>query len=105
MAAPYNPPKKNEDFAIDIGLEDLANPGRLKSSPTLASGDVKVRQDTGAFANIDAGGTAVPTATGKAVRLALTATEMNADVVTVVFSDQTDPPEWADLILSIPTTA
>lgn len=100
MTAPYNPPIKNQDFSVDIGLEDMANPGRFKSSPTLAAGDVKVRGDSGAFSNI----TTLPTATGKAVKVDLSATEMNADVVTVLFADQTDPPEWADFMFSIPTT-
>jgi hypothetical protein len=101
MAAPYNPPRKNEDFAVDVGLDDINTAGRLKSSPTLAAGDVKVRLDAGAFANV----TTLPTATGKAVQLLLSSAEMNADIVTVVFSDQTDPPEWADLLFSIPTVA
>lgn len=101
MAAPYNPPTKNQDFAVDVALNDMANDGRHKSAPTLAAGDVKVRQDSGAFANV----TALPAATGKAVRLTLTAAEMNADVVTVEFSDQTEPPEWADFMFSIPTTS
>ncbi len=103
MAAPYNPPVKGEDFVIYVGLEDFANPGRLKADPTLAAGDVKVKKDTGAVANT-ATLPAVDNAGERVVRLTLSATEMTADVVTVIFHDATEPPEWGDLTISIPTT-
>jgi hypothetical protein len=45
-----------------------------------------------------------PTGT-KSVLLTFSGTEMNADMVTVICSDQTNPPEWADVILCIQTTA
>lgn len=104
MAAPYNPPVKNEDFEIQVALEDYANPGNFKSSPTLAAGDFKVSKDGGALANL----TTLPVnepASSVLVTLALSATEMNADVVTVVCIDQTSPKEWADMVISIPTTS
>ena len=104
MAAPYNPPVKNQDFLIRIALEDMANPGRFKSSATIAAGDFKVDKDGGGLTNL---GTlpSVDPAASKLVLITLSATEMNADVVTLVCSDQTDPPEWADYVVSIPTTA
>ena len=104
MAAPYNPPVKNEDFIIRIALEDMANPGRFKSSATIAAGDFKVDKDGAGLTNL----TTLPSvdpAASKLVKVTLSATEMNADVVTLVCSDQTDPPEWADYVVSIPTTA
>lgn len=104
MAAPYNPPVKNEDFEIQVALEDYANPGNFKSSPTLAAGDFKVSKDGGALANL----TTLPVnepASSVLVTLALSATEMNADVVTVVCIDQSSPKEWADMVISIPTTS
>jgi hypothetical protein len=104
MAAPYNPPVKNEDFIIGIALEDFILPGNFKANPTVAAGDFQVSKDFGAFANL----TTLPTiepASGVQVKVALSATEMNADVVTVKCIDQTSPKEWADLIFSIPTTA
>ena len=103
MAAPYNPPVKNEDFVIRIALEDMANPGRFKSSPTIAAGDFKVDKDGAGLVNL---GTlpSVDPAASKLVKITLSSTEMNADVVTLVCSDQTDPPEWADHVISIPTT-
>jgi hypothetical protein len=104
MAAPYNPPVKGEDFIIRVSLADMGAPGRHKSSPTIASGDFKVDKDGGGLANLGTLPAVDPAAT-KLVKITLSATEMNADVVTVICSDQTDPPEWGDLTFSIPTTA
>lgn len=104
MAAPYNPPVKGEDFKVRISLEDFANPGRFKSNPTIAAGDFKIDKDGGGLNNL----TNLPTVSPAAsvlVELSLTATEMNADVVTIVCVDQTATAEWSDLVISIPTTA
>lgn len=103
MAAPYNPPKKNEDFLIYIALEDYSNPGNFRSNPTIASGDFQVSKDGGAFANL----TTLPTvgpASSEMVLISLSATEMNADNVVIRAKDQTSPKEWCDFVLSIPTT-
>lgn len=104
MAAPYNPPKKNEDFKIRIGLEDYSQPGNLKSNPTIAAGDFQVDIDGGGFNNL---GTlpSVSPAAGRAVLVTLSNTEMNGDVITIHCVDQTSPKEWADKLISIPTTA
>jgi hypothetical protein len=104
VSAPYNPPVKNEDFKVRISLEDYANPGNFKSSPTLAAGDFKVDKDGGGLTNLTTLPTNVP-ASSVCVLVELSATEMNADVVTVVCIDQTSPKEWADFVFSIPTTA
>lgn len=104
MTAPYNPPVKNEDFIIRIALEDINNPGSFKSSPTIASGDFKVDLDGGGLTNL-ATLPSVDPASSVLVKITLSATEMNADVVTVVAIDQTSPKEWADLVFSIPTTS
>lgn len=103
MAAPYNPPKKGEDFLFRIGLEDMSNAGRFKSSPTIAAGDFKVDIDGAGFNNL-ATLPSVSPASGRAVLITLSSSEMNGDVITLQCVDQTSPPEWADLILSIPTT-
>lgn len=103
MAAPYNPPKKNEDFIVRVALRDAAIPSRFKSSPTIAAGDFKVDKDGGGLSNLSTLPSVDPSGT-KLVKITLSSTEMNADVVTVICSDQTDPPEWADLVFSIPTT-
>jgi hypothetical protein len=103
MAAPYNPPNKNENFLARIALEDMANPGEFKASPTIAAGDFTVDKDGAGFTNL---GTlpSVSPAASVAVLITLSSDEMNADVVTVKCVDQTSPKEWADLIFCIPTT-
>lgn len=103
MAAPYNPPKKNEDFIIRVALENMSAPGEFKSSPTIAAGDFKVDKDGGGLTNLSTLPSVDPTST-VLVKITLSSTEMNADVVTVVCIDQTTPKEWADLVFSIPTT-
>jgi len=104
MAAPYNPPVKNEDFICYIALRDAADSKSFKSSPTIASGDFKVSKDGGALANLSTLPSVEPAASVM-VKITLSATEMNADNVTVVGIDQTATKEWADFVLSIPTTA
>jgi len=103
MAAPYNPPVKNEDFICYITLEDLANPGQFKSNPTIASGDWKVSKDGGALSNLSTLPSVEP-ASSVMVKVTLSNTEMNADNVTIIGIDQTSPKEWADFALNIVTT-
>jgi hypothetical protein len=103
MAAPYNPPKKNEDFVIYISLSDMAALGSLKANPTIASGDFKISKDGGAFANLATLPTVEP-ASGVGVKVPLSSTEMNCDNVFITWVDQTTPKEWADGWISIPTT-
>lgn len=102
MAAPYNPPVKGEDFGFNVCLESYANPGTFQTNPTLAAGDVKVSKDDGAFANLNTLPSVAPAA-GVSVSAILSATEMTADKVTVVFKDQTVPPEWCDYAVTILT--
>lgn len=104
MAAPYNPPVKNEDFKIRIALEDAAISGSFKSSPTIASGDFKVDKDGAGLSNLSTLPTVSPSGS-VLVLIELSATEMNADVVTIVGIDQTSPKEWTDFVMSIPTTS
>lgn len=99
-----NPPKKGQAFTTRIALEDLATPGTLKSSPTLAAGDFKIDIDAGGFNNLTNLPSVSPAAS-VAVLLSLTATEMNGDVITVRGVDQTSPKEWADYFVCILTTA
>lgn len=104
MAAPYNPPVKNEDFLFAVFLEDFANPGTWKSGPTIAAGDFQISKDYGAFANLATLPDAEPDATDQ-VRVQLSSTEMNADVVTIRWKDQTSPKEWVDGGVCILTTS
>ncbi len=104
MAAPYNPPVKNEDFIMYIALSSVAASESFQVTPTIAAGDFKISKDGAAFANF-ATIPAVTPAGGVAVKLTLSATEMNADNVVISGIDQTADKEWADFLLSIPTTA
>jgi len=104
VAAPFNPPVKNEDFILYAALGSTSDGASFKSNPTIASGDWKVSKDGGALTDL----TTLPVVTPAAsvmVKITLSATEMNADVVTIVGIDQTTPKEWTDFVLSIPTTA
>jgi hypothetical protein len=104
MAAPYNPPTKNEDFIIGIGVPEVDDSTTLKVSPTIAAGDFQVSKDFGAFANLTTLPSVLP-AGSQQIKITLSATEMNADVVTIRCVDQTATKEWADYMFSIPTTA
>jgi hypothetical protein len=104
MAAPYNPPVKNEDFIIYVALQSASDPKSFQSNPTIAAGDFKVSKDGGALSNL-ATLPSVEPAASVLVKITLSATEMNADSVVVVGIDQTATKEWADFILSIPTTS
>lgn len=103
MAAPYNPPKKNEDCLFYIALEDYLNPGRIKTGVTIAAGDFKVSKDGGALANLGTLPSESPASSGL-ILVTLSSTEMNADNVVLRCVDQTNPPEWADKVIAIPTT-
>ena len=98
-----NPPKKNQEFTFYMTLEDFANPGYLKTNPTIATGDFKVSTDGGSFANITAP-TIVPTG-GKGVKVVMSASEMNGDAILLIWEDQTSPPEWTANSTCILTTA
>ncbi len=103
MAAPYNPPVKNQDFVFAVALQDLATPGSFKANPTIASGDWKVDIDGAGFSNL---GTlpAVEPASSRRVKVTLSSSEMNGDIITVQGVDQTATKEWADVMITILTT-
>lgn len=99
----YIPAKKNTAYVFDIGLDSVGTPGTFQTNPTLAAGDVKVSIDNGAQANL-ATLPIVSPAGGKIVKVALSAAEMNGDNIIVQFSDQTNPAEWKEAIIDIPTS-
>ena len=103
MAAPYNPPIKNEDFVVRISLADVSVNGSFKANPTIAAGDFKVDKDGAGLTSLTTLPVVEP-AGSVLVKISLSATEMNADVVTIVGVDQTATKEWADFVLCIPTT-
>ncbi len=101
--ATYVPAKINTEFITYVGLPSQANTLTLQANPTLAAGDVKVATDDGAPANADT----LPAVDGdftKRVKVTLSASEMNGDNITVIFSDAAGD-EWCDLIINIQTAA
>src|SRR5436309_11785935 len=96
-------PKKNAAFRFWLSMIDQSNTKLFKAGPTLAAGDVKVSTDGGAFANLGTLPTVTP-ASGRGVKVTLSAGEMNGDNVLVVFSDAAGA-EWCDLSISIQTSA
>ena len=99
----YVPPKINTEYIFYISLQSQADTKLLQANPTLATGDAKVSVDGGAFANLDTLPAVTP-ASGKAVKVTLSADEMNGDNITVLFSDAAGA-EWCDLLIGIQTTA
>ena len=99
----YVTPKRATAYVFYVSLEDKANPGYFKASPTLAAGDVIVATDDGVPGNI----TTLPVFDAdftKRVKVSLSATEMTGDNVTVIFSDAA-VAEWFDLTVNLQTTA
>jgi hypothetical protein len=103
MAAPYNPPTKNEDFIMYVALNDMNVAGSFKANPTIATSDWKISKDGGSLADLTTLPTVAP-AGSIWVKITLSNTEMNADSVSIQGIDQTSPKEWADFALNIPTT-
>src|SRR5881397_2851691 len=99
----YVTPKKNTQFIVYCSLVSQADTKLFQSNPTLAAGDVKVSTDGGAFANLGTLPTVTP-ASGRGVKVTLSAGEMNGDNILVVFSDAAGA-EWCDLSISIQTSA
>jgi len=95
------PPKKGSAFTFTVALTQQGNTKLFKSNPTLASGDVQVSKDYGTFSNIATLPDAEPDS-GSAIRVQLSATEMDADVVTVLFHDAAGD-EWCDQLITIHT--
>lgn len=101
--ASYVTPKKNTAFICYISLVDQSNTKVLKANPTLAAGDFKVSIDGGAFNNLATLPTVTPAA-GTAVKVSLSAAEMNGDNIAIACIDAAGA-EWCDLFVSIQTTA
>lgn len=99
----YIPPKKNTAFVFWVSLPSQANTKIMQVNPTLAAGDVTVTIDGGTASNLATLPTVTP-ASGKRVKVSLSAAEMNGDNITVVFSDAAGS-EWCDLTINIQTSA
>lgn len=109
MSAPYNPPVKGEDFKIHIALRSIADPNLFKVNPQINAGDFKVcTWNPGSPSPTLANLTTLPTVdpTGSVlVLVSLSAGEMNGDIVSIVGRQAGSPQEWADFVLSLPTTS
>lgn len=101
--ATYSPAKRATAYKFYIGLVQQADTKLLKANPTIAAGDFKVSKDGGAFANL----TTLPSvnpASGTAVMIDLSATEMTADNIVVTCIDAAGA-EWCDQLINIQTAA
>ena len=99
----YNPPTRGLEHIFYVALIDQSNTLLFKSNPTLAAGDVKVSIDGGASANLATLPTVTP-ASGKQVKVTLSAAEMAGNNISVIFSDVAGA-EWCDLQINIKTNA
>lgn len=95
----YNPIIRGQAFRFYVGLVSQSDPKLLQSNPTLASGDVKVSKDGGAEANLTTLPAVTP-ASSTSVQVDLSASEMDADNVTVTFRDAAGA-DWCDLKVNI----
>lgn len=93
-------PLKGVAYEFYVALTSQST-GLLQANPTLASGDVKVSKDGATFNNLGTLPTVSP-ASGVQVKVSLSATEMNADSVAVLFQDAAGA-EWSDYYVEIQT--
>jgi hypothetical protein len=99
--ATYVPPKKNTEYIFYMGLPSQMDGTTFQVNPTLATGDVKVSTDGGTLGNL----TTLPVVTpagSKMIKVTVSATEMNGDNVTLIFSDAAGA-EWCDVIVNLQT--
>lgn len=85
----YGKAKTYYTILLEAGSRDA------KANPTLATGDVQISKDGGAFANLATLPTVSP-ASGVQVKIVLSATECQAKDITIRFKDQTATAEWEE---------
>jgi hypothetical protein len=100
--ASYVVPKRATEFIFSIGLVSQANTKIFQANPTIAAGDFKVSIDNAALANLNTLPTVSP-ASGKVVKITLSAAEMTGDNIQVVASDAAGD-EWCDCEINIQTS-
>lgn len=98
--ADYSDPKRATAYRFTLSLYARSD-NQIKTAPTLAAGDVKVSKDNGATANITTLPVETPASSG-ILQVDLSATEMTADLVTVIFRDAAGA-EWNDVAVHIAT--
>lgn len=96
--ADYSDPKRATAFRFTMSLFARSD-NQIKTAPTLAAGDVKVSKDNGATANITTLPAETPASSG-ILQVDLSATEMTADLVTIIFRDAAGA-EWNDVAVNI----
>lgn len=96
-------PKKGVAYTFLTSLTSQADVKLFQDNPTLAAGDVVIVKDGTLDGNIDTLPAAVASAT-RVISVTLSAAEMNADNVTVLFHDAAGA-EWCDLVVNVQTTA
>lgn len=99
----YVPPKRGTAWVGYTALVSQADTKLLQANPTLAAGDVKISKDGGAFANLATLPDAEPDA-GAAVRIQLSAAEMTADNIVILFVDAAGA-EWCSQCITLQTSA
>jgi hypothetical protein len=97
--AQYAPPLYGVPYVFSVSLVSQANTKVFQSDPTLASGDAKISKDNGALANLSTLPAVTP-ASSKLVKVTVSATEMQADNVSILLSDAAGD-EWCDLEITI----
>ena len=100
------PPKRGVAFAFDINLVSQADNNVFQETVTLAAGDIQVSKDGGQYVNLATFPPAERDLAGGAdsgtLRVQLTASEMTADTVAVLFRDQAGA-EWQSALVMIHT--
>lgn len=86
-------PQRGVAYSFRVTLLDTLIPGRIKKTATIAAGDFKVSLDNGTPNNLTTLPTEVPAASG-CVTVSLSASEMTADKILVIWSDPQF--EWGD---------
>lgn len=97
------PAKRATELIFYVGLVSRASRPQLQANPTLAAGDVQISKDGGAFANLTTLPAVTP-ASGRAVKVTVSSTEMTADNVVIAFVDAAGA-EWDDLFINVQTAA
>lgn len=90
----YNPCIRGQAYRFFVSLVPQSSSATFQSNPTLATGDVKVSKDGGSLQNVTTLPSVAPSSS-KLVQVDLSALEMDADNVTVIFSDASGA-EWCD---------
>lgn len=105
--AEQSPPKRGEAYTFAVGLVNQSDTDTFVATPTLAGGDIQISKDGGQFANIATATTLLDLASGAdsgILLITLTAAEMTADRVVVLFHDAAGD-EWQDCVVTIDTVS